>query len=946
MSDPLSTIASAAGIISLGLEVLDRMIVYCDAFRAYNQDAEDLGHKATGLSRTLKHLDDVLQQRHAVEPSSRQQIVDLLEASNVTLEKLQEMTRKIPIPPKSSKTRDLAQRALYPLRRQALMDAARLLDTLQGNIDTALGVLLLHQGSVAQHTLRHDVQAQNMLLQQRLDEQDTQLERMVRIQSCSSHREAVTHIKQESMIRYMLDSKLPVAPSLLYTMQSENSRAAAAMSAIDSHSTTHVRRQMPSGKVTHHAPQSVTALQRKHTEVLKRKIHLHSGILRFSLSLSLSITQRAGGYSIGHTLTYRAITPYDFDELMNRYRENPVNHANSDLSCCRYLFESGVIKPSDKSRDGITMLDVLLIKDLGFSFLFPNSWNPHAFLEVMDYFLKFTAPLEDNSGLEGTYLNHFVSNAQPKESSYPLIARLVDAGSYITDFALTPFNRHVIRHIIFNHAEAVLLSAEARAIACEDEIALANLISRGQLLANDIIGEWKAIGLVLGWPSGVSLLLETATRPLPGDCISWAAQLNCLSSVELLLDAGAPLYTFHLSEGSRSRNPRIIDLLVDEFIARREHLRDFAMRYLPESRWRSLGVSSSCLPHLNAPMVYNALRKQGISVADKLDPRKQSLHCWGQGSEIVYEEYVGNVLFEAGLSISHLNKLYDAGVVDVDSPDESGFVSLKGGYRVHPLQDILSRARWMISKGANPSNRLPGATIPAFHTIFHESMYQLERAASRKDSIAEAMKFIDDEFAMLDEENRNFLIAIIMEDRFSGRQCACSKAGWTPFASWVRKPRHHLNELATVAIRQTMLNVLRLMPACSGTAGAVIRLFTFEDLDLEHICPGESGDCQLDDAEREVVQGIQEEGLQQLEELTERSAEQFQGLHVPLVRFMQECWCVQMQEYLQRDRQLSPDELNRIRDLGVVDLAPAAVPLNGDEWCVVLHPKVTEDVKS
>ncbi|GIJ91390.1 hypothetical protein Asppvi_010355 [Aspergillus pseudoviridinutans] len=140
MSDPLSVVGSAAGIISLGIQVIDNIIIYCDSWKSYDKDIRDLAHKASGLSKTLKHLEDVLQGRQNFDSLSQKQIEDLMTASKVTIEKLKEMTGKIPFPSGGSKSA-FAKRALYPLRKHTLVDAARMLDSLQANINTALSVL-------------------------------------------------------------------------------------------------------------------------------------------------------------------------------------------------------------------------------------------------------------------------------------------------------------------------------------------------------------------------------------------------------------------------------------------------------------------------------------------------------------------------------------------------------------------------------------------------------------------------------------------------------------------------------------------------------------------------------------------------------------------------------------------------------------------------------------
>lgn len=56
-----------------------------------------------------------------------------------TFNKLREITDKIP-PPSTDSKAAFAKRAVYPLRKQTLVDAAGMLDSLQASIDARLSV--------------------------------------------------------------------------------------------------------------------------------------------------------------------------------------------------------------------------------------------------------------------------------------------------------------------------------------------------------------------------------------------------------------------------------------------------------------------------------------------------------------------------------------------------------------------------------------------------------------------------------------------------------------------------------------------------------------------------------------------------------------------------------------------------------------------------------------
>lgn len=59
-----------------------------------------------------------------------------------------------------------------------------------------------------------------------------------------------------------------------------------------------------------------------------------------------------------------------------------------------------------------------------------------------------------------------------------------------------------------------------------------------QLSGNDKFGDYKAIELAIGWPSAVKTLLEAGTVSIWQNTLINAAELGCISSLKLLLEAG------------------------------------------------------------------------------------------------------------------------------------------------------------------------------------------------------------------------------------------------------------------------------------------------------------------------------------------------------------------------------------------------------------------------
>ncbi|GIJ91389.1 hypothetical protein Asppvi_010354 [Aspergillus pseudoviridinutans] len=555
-------------------------------------------------------------------------------------------------------------------------------------------------------------------------------------------------------------------------------------------------------------------------------------------------------------------------------------------------------------------------------------------------------------GRYGTFLDFFVGKAGTTQSSYGLISELIDAGGYITDNAVTPINQGAIRFIISHHPEvrqaladvkAVFLSPLARLLIQGDEDGLANLVARRQLTGTHLIGNWSALELAIDWPAGVKILLGI-TDVIPRDVIYSAIGANCLGSLSLLLEAGVPFHADHIAYSVRYASDKVTDLLVDELIVRRKRLRDFAMSTLPEHVCRDLGLTNHSLPDLNAFKVYETLQRKGIIRERRLDPWRARPYIRGPDSQPKLEDHYDSVFHQVGLSCQVMQKLYDAGLTDIDTPDTDGRTPLMCTTEALSLGPFLDRARWLISKGANPNRLLPGTATPTMHKIVSTSMVLIQDLAfvASKGVIPQ---YVDIQLACIDRENRAFLIKAITENKHDGCRCACSKDGCTPLSVTLRNlARTSLGNSAELALH-IALNLLQLVPPSSDVAETFIRLMTFEDLDLAHTC------CDWDDEaesvqfrqDPDVIEKEQEEAIHAFEELVQGFMDQYNRLGLPLVEFLRQHWCVRMQDYLQGQTP-SDEELGQIKELGV-EILPG-LPFTSNSWCVLMQPKITEIVNT
>ena len=149
MGDPFSVTASAAGVISLGLQASQALVAYYHAFEAYDQDvAQVLGH-LDSLKHTLQCLDEVLS-RNSIVASSTSVVLNVcghVLACEEGLKRLKVWADKTK-PPEASvgfqdKARRFKQRSLHYFRKDALENVTDTVRSLQHGLSLALQVLSL-----------------------------------------------------------------------------------------------------------------------------------------------------------------------------------------------------------------------------------------------------------------------------------------------------------------------------------------------------------------------------------------------------------------------------------------------------------------------------------------------------------------------------------------------------------------------------------------------------------------------------------------------------------------------------------------------------------------------------------------------------------------------------------------------------------------------------------
>ena len=147
MGDPVSVVASAAGIISLGITVCQGLVNYCQAFagqyrdvRILVQDLQGLEMSLTSLDRSLTHRPDLL---NLVRPHINT-LKDRIDNLQPILDKFREnVSRRNVSGHKAFKeeVKTTTQHTLYPFKKGMISELRDTVQQAQGNLNLAVNVV-------------------------------------------------------------------------------------------------------------------------------------------------------------------------------------------------------------------------------------------------------------------------------------------------------------------------------------------------------------------------------------------------------------------------------------------------------------------------------------------------------------------------------------------------------------------------------------------------------------------------------------------------------------------------------------------------------------------------------------------------------------------------------------------------------------------------------------
>jgi hypothetical protein len=139
--------SSAFKVISLGLQVTQGLTVYYSQFKSFSEGIAAISLKIDGLHGVLQILESSLQKaenQHTQIPAQVRSAVVACESSLQKLNESVEKYTKIGVPISlENKLRLLTKRTFFPFQQDTLLRLKATLDTLQANLNLAVGILNL-----------------------------------------------------------------------------------------------------------------------------------------------------------------------------------------------------------------------------------------------------------------------------------------------------------------------------------------------------------------------------------------------------------------------------------------------------------------------------------------------------------------------------------------------------------------------------------------------------------------------------------------------------------------------------------------------------------------------------------------------------------------------------------------------------------------------------------
>ncbi|KAL4789392.1 hypothetical protein BDV19DRAFT_395087 [Aspergillus venezuelensis] len=321
MSDPFSAAASAVGVISLGLQVCQHLVTYCQAFKSYDRDIEMIRITALGLRQPLKDLRDLIEESQGVNPEITADLGEKALSLASMVGNLKSMVGQLDVGISTTgfagRVKGHLGKAIYPFRRATLQDMLQDLHKIQAILQTTLSIYstrIMRRVEVVQETLLEEVK------QMRLDMQaipSKQIPAPALIRSWCDCHSACSELIEDTHFK---PNTRPIGPEALNNAGCDVELP---------------RTQLQVNK----ARQSKKALVRTYRYTCTP--------LRLAITAFFSMSTGAGGFSIAPALTLQATLKFEgsiADQMMNRIFKKRPDDAEKVISSFIGRLQSAIIK--------------------------------------------------------------------------------------------------------------------------------------------------------------------------------------------------------------------------------------------------------------------------------------------------------------------------------------------------------------------------------------------------------------------------------------------------------------------------------------------------------------------------------------------------------------------------------------------------------------------------
>ncbi|CAI7568372.1 unnamed protein product [Penicillium crustosum] len=535
-------------------------------------------------------------------------------------------------------------------------------------------------------------------------------------------------------------------------------------------------------------------------------------------------------------------------------------------------------------------------------------------------------------------------------------SRLLDLGySFAICAPHSLADRQGIRHLLSRSDESIKLPNIARILLQESENELRDALNSETVFPNEIIdGTSSLIDYAFGWPKGIGILLEAGATPKAKNAkIPYFEDNNnedTYQSVKLLLEAGWSFNWYDIAQVQTCKStPKMKSLLISELVVRHKKLWHLAQSCLPADQLPTLisndeKTGEITIFDIHTSEIQARLKEQGISI----DPNISHGYLTDNlGCESVYHcSY---------FTAETLDELYQVGFRGVTQLDSNGYVPLMVGcdHLVHRHREVAKKMHWLVSKGADPYEKVPGTSATVAHNLgvnivhnFLGELFLFRTIGPDPWSTYENWKQAVVEFG-----KSVFLLPSVRDGCF----CSCSPGGCTTMSVLLRHVVHFLSyrkiKEPSFWFRELIQFFLWWTRGDTEIGWEVIRFLTFDALGLKHSCCIKNHDYSVffkfeSREEEEIREILDEEKLRiiELEKLLDELKIKFDELGLPVMEFLDGYWHTRMIEVLSHRDPYDEEHIIESRRVGV-SLEPDEC-LVSDRVSLLLGSKILDEIST